>query len=299
MLLRLLLVFISAAALTGGPVLAASPSPVQPAMAVHAPASPIEVRSSEDGDTAAADIGGRLDQPFEHVAKLLADAAHWCEFLPLSFNIKSCTYRTEGDHSVVTLYAGRKFYQEPEDSHRLEYRFKAQPSAGGLEVVLSADQGPMGMRDSRIELLVTPAGGGTALRVHVSQRSSLMGRFAANSYFSTLGKDKVGFSVTGRDHDGQPVYVKGLKGVIERNGVRYFLAMQAHAASEGLPPAERFPARLRLWFDLTERYPHQLREMEREEYLRMKMQEWHNQRELQEAVNASSEQEEKVARKPS
>ena len=259
--------------------------------APDSPAPPIEVQSREAGDLTAADISGVIDQRFALIAPVLADAARWCEFLPLSFNIKSCTHQREGGEMRVTLYAGRKFYQTPDDSHRLVYRFRVvAQDENALKVMMDATDGPYGTRDSRIELTATPMRDRTFVRVHVSQRTNLMGRLATQSYLATLGKDKVGFSVTGHTRHGEPIYVKGVQGVIERNGVRYYLAMQAYAASQTLPPSDRLAARMRMWFDMTERYPDQLHEMERDDYLRAKTREWNNQRALQEALNPPANQ---------
>ncbi len=36
-------------------------------------------------------------------------------------------------------------------------------------------------------------------------------------YLNTIGRDKVGFSITGYGSDGQPIYQDGMRGVIERN----------------------------------------------------------------------------------
>lgn len=250
----------------------------------HAP--PIEVRSQQHGDLTAAEISGVVDQPYASIAPILVDAARWCEFLPLSLNIKSCTHQREGGLTRVTLYAGRKFYQTPDESHRLVYHFRVLVhDAQALKVSMDAEDGPYGTRDARIELIATPLRDRTHVRVHVSQRIGFMGRLAAQSYLATLGKDKVGFTVTGHTPQGEPIYVKGMQGVIERNGVRYYLAMQAYAASESLPPTARLDARMRLWFDMTERYPDQLHEIGRDEYFEMKTREWANQRALQEALN--------------
>lgn len=253
---------------------------------IRATPAPIEVQSQEAGGFTAADISGTIDQRYSLIAPALADAARWCEFLPLSLNIKSCTHQREGAETQVTLYAGRKFYQTPDDSHRLIYRFHVVThDENALKIMMDAEHGPYGTRDSRIELTATPMGDRTFVRVHVSQRTSFMARLAAQSYLTTLGKDKVGFSVTGHTRQGEPIYVKGVQGVIERNGVRYYLALQAYAASQSLPPADRLAARMRMWYDMTERYPSQLHEMGRDEYLHAKMKEWANQRALQEALN--------------
>ena len=257
--------------------------------AAHAP--PIEVRSQQHGDLTTAEISGVVDHDYTSLAPILVDATRWCEFLPLSLNIKSCTYQRNDGQTYVTLYAGRKFYQTPDDSHQLVYHFRVLTyDDRGLKVSMDAKEGPYGTRDARIELIATPMHDRTHVRVHVSQRIGFMGRLAAQSYLSTLGKDKVGFTVMGHTPQGEPIYVKGMQGVIERNGVRYYLAMQAYAASVSLPPPDRLNARMRLWFDMTERYPEQLHEIGRDEYLEMKTREWTNQRTLQEALDPPTDQ---------
>ena len=92
-------------------------------------------------------------------------------------------------------------------------------------------------------------------------------------YLSTIGSGKVGFSVVDRLPDGRPVYVGNMRGVIERNTMRYYLAIDTYLGSLALPPAERVERRLRDWYAATERYPRQLHEMERDDYLAMKRKE--------------------------
>jgi hypothetical protein len=65
-----------------------------------------------------------VEQRYETVSKALGRPASWCEILLLHFNVKSCTYgERTGDH-LLTLYLGRKFYQEPEAAHRLPLSFE-------------------------------------------------------------------------------------------------------------------------------------------------------------------------------
>ena len=92
---------------------------------------------------------------------------------------------------------------------------------------------------------------------------------AESRCLSTLGRAKVGFSVVERTAAGEPIYVKGVRGVAERNTMRYFLAIEAHLGALAVPARERRDKALRDWFDATERYP-QLREMSRDDYLAMK-----------------------------
>jgi hypothetical protein len=83
----------------------------------------------------------------------------------------------------------------------------------------------------------------------------------------------VGFSVVARRPDGRPVYVGGLRGMVERNTMRYYLAVEAYLGASDVPAPERPEKRLRDWFAATERYALQLHEMERDDYLEMKRRE--------------------------
>jgi hypothetical protein len=61
--------------------------------------------------------------------------------------------------------------------------------------------------------------------------------------------------------------------VVERNTMRYFLAIDAYLAALAVPPAERLETRLAGWYAGVERFPVQLHELERDEYLAMKRKE--------------------------
>jgi hypothetical protein len=65
-------------------------------------------------------------------------------------------------------------------------------------------------------------------------------------------------------------YVGGMRGVVERNTMRYYLAIDTYLDSLSAPPPQRRDQRLQAWFEATERYPRQLHEVTREAYLRMK-----------------------------
>jgi hypothetical protein len=86
-------------------------------------------------------------------------------------------------------------------------------------------------------------------------------------YLSTAGADKVGFSASGKDADGNPQYIGGVRGLTERNTMRYYLAIEAYVAD---PQPAQLEKRLSDWFDATERYPRQLHELDKNDYLAMK-----------------------------
>jgi len=100
-----------------------------------------------------------------------------------------------------------------------------------------------------------------------------MSRLAMQTYLGTSGADKVGFSASGRDGEGKPQLVGGMLGATERNTMRYFLAIDVYLASLAVPEAERVDKRINDWFAATEKYPRQLHEMDRGEYVAMKKKE--------------------------
>ncbi|MCY1186091.1 hypothetical protein D9M73_269280 [compost metagenome] len=63
-------------------------------------------------------------------------------------------------------------------------------------------------------------------------------RVAMQGYLATIGRDKVGFSIVGNNARGQPIHVGGTRGVIERNTMRYYLAIEAYLSALSAPAAE-------------------------------------------------------------
>jgi hypothetical protein len=86
-------------------------------------------------------------------------------------------------------------------------------------------------------------------------------------YFSTRGRDKVGFTWI---HDDPPYLVRGIRGALERNTMRYYLAMDAYLNVLSSPAPQRFELSLERWFADTERFARQLREVEKDDYIAMK-----------------------------
>ena len=102
--------------------------------------------------------------------------------------------------------------------------------------------------------------GDTFIHFSYSFAYGLAGRLALQVYLGTIGRDKVGFGVAGTGSDGKPVYIGGIRGLVERNTMRYYLAIEAFLGAVSAPPQERLERRLRDWFAASERYPRQLHE---------------------------------------
>ncbi|MBZ0155280.1 MAG: hypothetical protein K8I29_03585 [Alphaproteobacteria bacterium] len=248
---------------------------------------PLFIESHEETDALQVDIYGTVDYPFERIRETFPVLAHWCDIVPLHLNIKACTFKKQNDLWLITLYSGRKYYQSPEDAQEVQFRFRvAAQQPEYLALSLIAEEGPLHTRDHRIEFDAIPLEGGKSfLHLRYAYRFDSWTRTAMKTYFSTIGRGKVGFTVTGRDDKGNPVYVGGVKGAIERNAVRYYFAIQAYMDSLSAPPGERFEARINRWYDLTDRFPQQLFELEKGEYLTAKRKERKNQLMLQDALS--------------
>jgi hypothetical protein len=116
----------------------------------------------------------------------------------------------------------------------------------------------------------------------------MISRFGTRGYLATLGRDKIGFTLTGGDAD-NPEYIQGILGIVERNAVRYYLALQAYLETRQLQPGLRFAAAAELWYDLTEQFHDQLYEMDRADYLDIKRRERIQQLRLQQMTKGKQE----------
>jgi hypothetical protein len=255
---------------------------LQPDLRSNAFRRPIVIDSAETGDMLKGDIYAVLDHPFETLTRALKRPDDWCAIMILPFNTKYCHPVQGGDAARLVMRIGRKADQPVDDAYRLDFTLHpVASSAEYFESRLTSGEGPLGTRDYRITLAAVPLDGNrTFMHLSYSYRYGGMGRFAMQAYLSTVGASKVGFSVVGRDANGQPVYVGGVRGAIERNVMRYYLAIEAHLASLAAPPEQQLDKRIQTWFDSAERYPRQLHEMDRAQYIAMKKVEWERQQAL-------------------
>jgi hypothetical protein len=239
----------------------------------------IHIDSAEMGDTLNGDVYAVLDYPYETLAGSLKNPADWCAILILPFNTKYCHPSKGPQGTNLVLRIGRKADQPVSQAYRLDLNLR--PVAAGsdyFETRLASAEGPVGTRDYRITLAAIPLDAGhTFMHLSYSYGYGGMGRFAMQAYLSTAGANKVGFSVVGKSDDGQPVYIGGMRGAVERNVMRYYLAIEAHLASLSAPPDQRLQKRIETWFNSTERYARQLHEMDKSQYVAMKRDEYERQ----------------------
>ena len=143
---------------------------------------------------------------------------------------------------------------------------------------LNAENGPLSTHDYRIRVEATPLKDGrTFLHFTYAYAFGLPGRLAMQGYLATIGRAKVGFTVTGQQPNGQPSYIQGVRGVVERNTMRYYLAIDAYLAALTAPAEDQLEKRLQYWYNGTDQYARQLHEVERADYLEMKLKEYQRQ----------------------
>jgi hypothetical protein len=230
---------------------------------------PLHVESREASGKHSGEVYATIDKPYDSVGSALKEAERWCDILILPANVKRCE-APDGD--ALALHVVRTPRDPLERAYRVDFKFDAAAGRDYLRAALSAAQGPFGTTDYRITLEAAPIDAQrTFIHMSYSYGLGFAARLAMNAYLATSGRDKVGFSVVDRRAGGAPVYVDGPRGAIERNAMRYFLAVEAYLDALGVAPKERLEKSLRDWYAGIERYPRQLKEeLRRDEYLELK-----------------------------
>lgn len=216
----------------------------------------MHIDSAETSNSLQGDVYAVLDHPFDKVKTALQDPDAWCDIMLLPFNTRAC----DANGNSLTVRIGRRPDQPVEQAHPLNFSFQRVAAAADyLQARLNAGQGPFGTRDYRISAEAVPLENGkTFMHMRYSYGYGGAGRFAMQAYLATAGANKVGFTTN------------GVRGAVERNAMRYYLAIDAFLDTVDMPVAQRLDKRLNQWFSATERYPRQLREMDRANYLATK-----------------------------
>ena len=244
---------------------------------------PLVLESADSRGRLTGDIYAIVAYPLSTVSAGVSNADHWCDVLILHINTKYCHAVVGSSGTTLRVNIGKKTPEELGDALRIVFNYSvAAATPGYVEVSLDARDGPLGTRDYRIllEAIALP-GNKTFLHLAYSYAIDLFGRLAMNAYFGTAGSDRVGFTVIGTRADGEPDFVAGMRGMLERNTMRYYLAIDSYLAAVAVTPAAQPEYRLQNWFTAVERYPRQLHEMDRNEYLEMKRSELQRQQTVQ------------------
>jgi len=235
---------------------------------------PLRLDSIESNGILKGDIYARIDRPHSSLVQALVGTDHWCDILILHLNVKSCLAPAIGESPILKMHVGRKYDQPLKDTYAFEFNYEEiKVDAGYFQVALDSAKGPLGTSDYSVIIEAVQLDSKRSfLHLSYTYRYGVVANVAMRTYLATGGRSKVGFSTAGRKADGQPQYLGGVRGVIERNTMRYYLAIEAYLSAPGSAPAQ-VERRLNTWHNDVEQYPLQLHEMEREDYLAMKRKE--------------------------
>jgi hypothetical protein len=243
---------------------------LKPRLANNQYGQPLVLESAEAPGQLRGEAYAVLDYPLEKVAAALHTQDQWCEVLILHLNTKYCHAAPVNGEPGLTVYIGKKEPEELDQAYRVDFSYKARSAPDYMDVRMTAGKGPMGTSDYRILVEAAPVDNRhTLLHLTYSYGYGMAGKIGMQGYLATVGANKVGFTVTGNE-DGKPVYIGGVRGVVERNTMRYYLAIDSYLKEMDAPPGEQQERRLRNWFGATERHARQLREVGREDYMEMK-----------------------------
>lgn len=238
---------------------------------------PLYLDSTESPGSLKGDIYAVLSYPFSSVSQSFKGPERWCDMLILHLNTKYCRATNDGGRPQLLVSIGKKNDQPLDEAYQVAFSFAAPGStADYLDVTLNASDGPMGTSDYRIILEAVPLPDGKSfIHLTYSYGYGVAAKLAMRAYLSTVGSGKVGFTRNGGTEKND--YIGGVRGVVERNTMRYYLAIDSYLSALNVPLGAQLERRLGTWFDATERYHRQLHEVDREDYLKMKRSEYKRQ----------------------
>jgi hypothetical protein len=244
---------------------------------------PLVLDSVETPERLTGDIYAIIDHPFDAVRAGLSSADHWCDVMILHINTKYCHAVVGPTDTSLRVHIGKKTPESLADAPRIVFNYRvAAATPDYLDIMLNAKEGPLGTSDYRIQLeVVALPNSKSFMHLTYSYSVNFVSKMAMQTYLGTIGSGKVGFTVVGKQADGQPAYIDGVRGLVERNTMRYYLAINSFLDAAGAEPAAQLEKRLQSWFTAVERYPRQLHEMDRAAYLAMKRAEHLRQQTLQ------------------
>jgi phospholipid/cholesterol/gamma-HCH transport system substrate-binding protein len=233
-------------------------------------AVPFHIESSVSNDASLVDVYGTMEYPFDSVQSEFLIPTNWCEILLPNINVRACTYTKVNDTWLLNDYKVNEFAEPLKDAYQMKFEYHvSELQSRYFHILLNAPEGPFHTKDHRVELEAIPLDQG---RTFIHLRYSF--RYGALVFLALklFGGGKTGFTVVGTDSNGNPVYVGGLKGEVERTVVCYYIANLAYMDTLKVPAEQRFEKRISRWYDLASRYKKQLIQMEKEEYFASKRQ---------------------------
>ncbi|PKO58890.1 MAG: hypothetical protein CVU24_16395, partial [Betaproteobacteria bacterium HGW-Betaproteobacteria-18] len=212
---------------------------LQPQLQHNAFGRPLVLQSSESADGLSGNIYAVVAYPFATVSTGMKSPEHWCEVMILHINTKYCRAVVGPQGANLRVNIGKKTPQAIAAATRVDFRYtETTTTRTYFAITLTAKDGPLSTSNYRIQLeAVELPGNKSFLHFTYAYNVGFVGRLAMQTYLATLGAGKVGFTLVGKSADGQPIHVAGVRGVVERNTMRYYLAIDSFLASLSEPPA--------------------------------------------------------------
>jgi len=234
---------------------------------------PLAVVSQLEEDLARVAISATIPVEFDQLRAFYRDDSNWCHGFIANIYVKAC-YK-KGD-LVRIFYDNNDAYQELSSAFRFDYRIEGQSlDANELLISLVAESGPLGSKDYRLRIEAQATTDNQSnIRLVYQSRYGFVARSALFIYLKTLGSGKIGFS---HEPNGQPV--KGIRGILERNAMRYLLALCAYFANRN--PLKTLQDTLKNWHDYARVFNKELQEIDWIDYQKLKLQEYQDQQKLQ------------------
>lgn len=231
---------------------------------------PLYLESADSSSRLRGEVYALVHFPFAIVSEALNDPLNWCDVLILHIYTQKCQMPAVKENRIL-VDIGKRSYLLFDKVAQFEFSYNpVSTTPDYFDLSLIAKTGPLDTSDYRVLLEAVSVRGETFLHLTYSYAYGFVAKLAMETYLATAGSGKVGFTQTGRRSAGQAENIGGMRGVVERNTMRYYLAVEAYLEAFSSPPQERREKGLQSWFTSTEQFPRQLSEMDRATYLETK-----------------------------
>lgn len=197
-----------------------------------------------------------LEDGWEHVHRKLKNPVTWCRISLLVPDVRACQIN-EGEKTAIILSlrsGGTEGVREIEHKFRVD---KMGPQ--WIHVVFRADRAAMGVRDAGLSVVARQGATGVELELEYGLHPSIRSRLATSAYLVGEAGKRPGISYS-ISSDGIREYVTGVRALMERNAMRYFLAVLATLETDD--PVSAVDA----WYEMASRYKADLPEQNKDDY---------------------------------
>lgn len=233
---------------------------------------PVQISSQESAEHLSGDLYATVEYGIATIQIAAASSERWCEIMLLLSNTLGCGANAGDKNNQLQVIISSSKTADPTGTTPTEFQLKiANATSDYVNAALLANTGPMGTQNISLRLEAIPLSATRSfVHLHYSYDTHWMGNIAMQAYLQTKGRGKVGFTAVPGADASTTAYIGGTRGVIERNTMRYFLGLDCALALSTEQAPQRFKSMAQCWYGQVEKYPLQLHEMQRTEYLDMK-----------------------------